>query len=359
VEETLMKILVINPGSTSTKVGIFENANCIYAKTVRHPRCEIERFPNISAQKEMRRAVVEEVLQESGIARSSLQAIVGRCGIVKPVESGTFFLNERLYQDLNSEGALRHASAFGGIIAYELSRELGIPAYVVDPATVDEMLPEAKLTGIKGVTRRSIFHALNSKYVAKRYCRENQKAYKESRLIVAHLGGGISVSAHLNGRTIDVNDAAAGDGPFGPERAGSLPVTAVVELCFSGLYTKETFIAHLFSHSGMQMHLGSNDLREAMQRIKEGDEQAKLVVEAMAYQVAKQIGAMAAALSGEVDGIILTGGLAYSDEFIGLITQRVQKIGPVTVYPGENELQAMAEGALEVLLKKEEAKEYA
>ena len=348
MEETIFRILVINPGATSTKVGIYENYICVFNKTARYHRSEIENYANILEQKEMRRAFVLEAVKESGIALSSLHAVVGRCGMVKPLVSGTYLINEHLYQDLSGEEAMRHASSLGGIIAYEIGKQLSIPAYVVDPVTIDEMIPEARLTGIKDIARRSIFHALNSKYVAKRYCRESQRKYEESRLVVAHLGGGVSVSAHLNGRTIDVNDASAGDGPFAPERAGGLPVSAVIELCFSGRYTKEDIFAQLMSHSGMQTHLGTNDLREAEQRIDQGDEYAKLVVEAMAYQVAKQIGAMVATLSGEVDQIILTGGLAYSQRFTHLIEKRVGKMAPITIYPGEDELQAMAEGALTV-----------
>ncbi|WP_018211196.1 butyrate kinase [Desulfitobacterium hafniense] len=356
--EPAVRILVINPGSTSTKIGIYENLTCVFNKTVRYHHAELESYTSIMEQKELRRAFVLNSVQESGIPMTSLQAVVGRCGMVKPLESGTYLLDEHLVHDLTSEESMRHASSLGGVIAYEIGRQLSIPAYVVDPVTIDEMIPQARLTGIKAIARRSIFHALNSKYVAKRFCRENQKRYEESRLIVVHLGGGISVSAHRNGRTIDVNDASAGDGPFGPERAGGLPVSAVVELCFSGLYTKETIFTQIMSKGGMQMLLGTNDLREAEKRIDQGDDYAQLVVEAMAYQVSKQIGAMAAALEGEVEGIVLTGGLAFSRRFVQLIEQRVRKMAPVTVYPGEDELQAMAEGAFAVLTGREQVKHY-
>lgn len=357
VEKTL-RILAINPGSTSTKVGVHENNGSILKSTIYHKSSELEGYASILEQKEMRKALVTKILDEAGIPLASFSAVVGRCGMVKPLESGTYLINEELFNDLKKGEAIRHASALGGIIAYELGKSLSIPAYVVDPVTVDEMFPLARVTGIKGITRKSIFHALNSNYVARRFCKEIFKKYETSRLIVAHLGGGITVSAHLYGKVIDVNNGVAGEGPFTPERAGALPAFAVIDLCFSGEYTKEQLKTLIISKSGMQMYLGTNDLREAEKRIGQGDEEAQLVVEAMAYQVSKQIGAMAAALEGEVDGIILTGGLAHSQKFIGLIEQRVRLLGPVVVYPGEDELKALAEGALAVLLNKEPVKIY-
>lgn len=356
--ERVLRILAINPGSTSTKVGLYENDKSIFVKAILHERSELEGFVGILEQKEMRKALVISSLIEAGIPLTSLGAVVGRCGMVKPLESGTYLVSDELLYDLTNGEAIRHASALGGIIAYELGKSLSIPAYVVDPVTVDEMIPLARMTGLKGIVRRSIFHALNSKYTAKRFCREIQKRYEESRLIVAHLGGGITVSAHRNGKAIDVNDGSAGEGPFSPERAGGLPVSAIIDLCFSGAYTKEQLLTLLMSKSGMHMHIGTNDLREAESRIDQGDEEARLVVEAMAYQVSKQIGAMAAVLEGEVDGIILTGGLAHSRRFTGLIEQRVKKMGPLVVYPGEDELQALTEGALAVLTNKEQVKYY-
>lgn len=356
--ESKQRILVINPGSTSTKVGVYEEERWLLEKTIRYDYSELKEYANIVEQKEMRKSFILEALKEEGISLYSLKAIVGRCGIVKPVESGTYLVNEKLFFDLTHGDGTRHASSLGGIIGYELGQELGIPAYVVDPVVVDEMIPLAKITGIKGVQRRSVFHALNSKFVARRLSRELKLEYDKSRLVVAHLGGGISVSAHLHGKAIDVNDASAGDGPFSPERAGTLPSSAVIELCFSQSYTKEEVYTLVMSQSGMQMHLGTKDLREVEQKISKGDEYGKLIVEAMAYQVAKQIGAMVAALEGEVEGIALTGGLAYSKTFTELVKRRVQKFAPVYIYPGEDELLAMVEGVMMVLNSKEEAKEY-
>ncbi|HHY28920.1 MAG TPA: butyrate kinase [Desulfitobacterium dehalogenans] len=356
--DRILRILAINPGSTSTKIGLYENERCILEKSIRYNRSDLEGFAGILEQKAMRKTFVMDSLEEAGISLNSLNAVVGRCGMVKPVESGTYLINDKLLHDLSHGEALQHASSLGGIIAYELGRSLSIPAYVVDPVTVDEMIPVARVTGIKDIARRSIFHALNSRFVAKRFCRERQRKYEECHLIVAHLGGGITVSAHLRGKTIDVNDGSAGEGPFSPERTGGLPVSAIINLCFSGLYTKEQLLALVMSNGGMQMLLGTNDLREAERRIDDGDDEALLVVEAMAYQVAKQIGAMAAALEGKADGIVLTGGLAYSQRFTQLIRQRVEKMGPVTVYPGEDELQAMVEGALAVFTKQEQVKHY-
>jgi len=336
--EKVFRILAINPGSTSTKMGIYENNQSIFETTIRHEHSELEIFGSVLEQKEMRKSLVLKALQNAGIPLSSLNAIVGRGGLVKPLESGTYLINEQLYGDLQAGGTVQHASALGGIIACELGKDLSIPAYMVDPVTVDEMMPIAKITGIKGITRRSIFHALNAKYTAKRFCRESSKEYTSCRLIVAHLGGGITVSAHLQGKVVDVSSGIDGEGPFTPERSGALPVSAVIDLCFSGDYT--------------------NDLREAEKRMAAGDEEARLVVEAMAYQVAKQIGAMAAALEGEVNAIIITGGLAYSQNFVNLIEKRINKLGKIIIYPGEDELQALVEGALVVLQNKEFAKIY-
>ncbi len=354
----MFRILVINPGSTSTKIGIYENTRSVFDTTIRHSRRELEAFGSILAQKEMRKALVLEALKDGDISLKSLDAIVGRGGMVKPLESGTYTINEKLFEDLRAKGFVQHASALGGIIAYELGKDLAIPAYMVDPVTVDEMMPIAKVTGIKGVERRSIFHALNAKYIAKRFCRENSKEYASCRLIVAHLGGGITVSAHLNGKVVDVSNGLDGEGPLTPERSGALPVSAVIDLCFSGDYTKEELLTLVSSKSGMQMLLGTNDLREAEQRIKSGDKEAELVVGAMAYQVAKEIGAMVAALKSEVNAIIITGGLAHSQYFVSLIERRINKLGKLIIYPGEDELRALTEGVLAVLQKKESAKIY-
>lgn len=356
--ESKLRILAINPGSTSTKIGVYEEGRWLLEKTIRYEYEDLKDYTNVVEQKEMRKSFILEALKEENIPLSSLKAIVGRGGIVKPVESGTYVVNDKLFYDLTHGDGTRHASSLGGIIGYELGKELGIQAYIVDPVVVDEMIPIAKITGIKGIQRRSIFHALNSKFIARRLSGELNKEYSQSRLIVAHLGGGISVSAHLEGRVIDVNDASAGEGPFSPERAGTLPTSGVIELCFSGEYTKEEVYNLVMSQSGMLMHLGTKNLQEVEKRIQEGDEYGKLVVEAMAYQVSKQIGAMAAALEGEVEGIALTGGLAYSKTFTELIKKRVEKFAPVYIYPGEDELLAMVEGVLMVLSNKDKAKEY-
>ncbi len=351
-------ILAINPGSTSTKIGLFENDEQIWEEVVRHPYEEIAACRSMPEQKVMRRAHIERIFRERGEDLASLDAIVGRGGIVQPIDSGTYTINERMYEDLVGSAASLHASALGGLIAREMAASLGIPCYVVDPVVVDELDQSARLAGLPGVERRCVFHALNQKAVARRCAESMGMKYEDARFIVAHMGGGISVGAHRYGRVIDVNDALIGEGPFTPERTGSLPANAIIDLCFSGEYTKEEMITKLSKQGGMQAYLGTNDMRVCERMIKEGDEFAALVLESMGYQVSKEICSLLAVLEGRVDAIILTGGLAYSTRFTASIKQRVATIAPVKVYPGEDELKALAEGALRVLRGQEKALEY-
>lgn len=356
--ESVFRILAINPGSTSTKIALFENEEQVLLETVRHTSDELRACGSIMGQKELRLHCVLDVLEKNHIPLSSLSACVGRGGLIEPIDSGTYLVNERMLSDLTDSSETVHASSFGGIIAHDIAEPQGIPSFVVDPVVVDELDQSAKLTGLPGIERRSVFHALNQKSVARRCAGSMGIPYENGRFIVAHMGGGITVGAHRYGRVIDVNDALAGEGPFTPERTGALPAIPLIHLCFSGEYTEEELVDKVNQHGGMFAYLGTNDLKKCERLIKEGDEYAMLVLESMAYQIAKEIGAMFAALEGRVDAIILTGGLAHSTRFTGSIKTRVGQIAPIYVYPGEDEMLSLAAGALRVLQGKEPALEY-
>jgi len=297
-------------------------------------------------------------LEKNNIALESLDGVVGRGGLLNPIEGGTYEVNDRMLEDLKAGLLGEHASNLGGILAYEISKAIDKKSFIVDPVVVDEMQDVARISGLKEIERKSIFHALNQKAVARKYAKAIDRKYEDLNLIVAHLGGGVSVGTHEKGRVIDVPNALDGEGPFSPERAGSLPVGDIVNICFSGEYTKEEVKKMLKGNGGIVSYLNTNDAREVEDRIKDGDQYAKLIYYAMAYQVAKEIGASAAVLKGKVDGIIITGGIAYDKVFTSWIEERVSFIGPVTVYPGEDELTALAEGGLRVLRGEEEAKIY-
>lgn len=347
--ETIFRILVLNPGSTSTKVAVYENEKEIAGATLRYSSGELAAYDNVLAQKELRTRDVIGLLSKHNIPLDSLNAVVGRGGLLRPIESGTYLVNEQMVEDLTSDTAMVHASSLGGVIADTIGKECGIPAYIVDPVVVDEMEPCAKLSGIPGIERCSVFHALNSKAVARRCAKQMGITYEDGRFIVAHMGGGITVGAHRYGRVIDVNDAVAGDGPFTPERSGSIPLKPLIEMCFAETSSKEEILDKIIGKGGAQAYLGTTDMIQVEKMVSDGNESAALVFEAMAYQVAKQIGAMAAVLEGRINGIILTGGLAYSTRFTGLIKQRVDQLAAVYTWPGEAEMLALAEGALRVL----------
>jgi butyrate kinase len=352
------RILAINPGSTSTKFAVYDNETMIFEEAVRHDENVLVRYPAVLDQRELRRDCIMNALSETGIPPESLDAIAGRGGLLKPIESGTYAINNKMLEDLNSATASIHASALGAIIAAEIAGPLGIPAYVVDPVVVDEMDRNAKLTGMPGVERSSVFHALNQKAIARRLAAEIGKPYENARFIVAHLGGGITVGAHRYGRVIDVNDAISGEGPFTPERTGGIPALPLVSMCFSGEYTEAEMIEKVTKRGGMHAYLGTADLRIVQKMINDGDEFAALVLDSMAYQVSKEIGAMAAVLEGIIDAIVLTGGLAHSYRFTGAIKQRVDKLAPVYVIPGEDEMLALMGGALRVLRGREAVAKY-
>lgn len=352
------RILVINPGSTSTKIGVFDNEISIFEKTIRHDSEMINSFNTIIDQYEFRKNTILETLDNAGINISKLSAVCGRGGLLRPIEGGTYAVNHTMLEDLRNGFAGQHASNLGGIIAYEIASGLNIPSFIVDPVVVDELEPIARISGFSLIERVSIFHALNQKAVARRVAKELGKKYTELNLIVTHMGGGITVGVHREGKVIDVNNGLHGDGPFSPERAGTVPVGDLVALCYSGQYYRDEIMKKLVGQGGLVGYLGTNDAVEVEKRIEAGDEQASLIYEAMAYQVAKEIGAASAVLAGKVDAIVLTGGLAYSKGFVKAITDRINWIADTIVHPGENELQALAEGALRVLRGEENVKEY-
>jgi butyrate kinase len=352
------RVMAINPGSTSTKFGLYDDETCVSVETIRHDAALLSRFGSIPDQKDFRRDCILENLKTAGLDLNSLDAVVGRGGLLKPIESGVYAVNERMLEDLRLEHALRHAATLGAILAWEIAAPLSIPSFIVDPVVVYEMNPVTRLSGIPGVDRVSIFHALNQKAVARRVAAEFGKPYGESRFVVAHLGGGITVGAHCNGRVIDVNDGLLGEGPFSPERAGGVPMVPVIDMCFSGKYTRSEMTEMFNGKGGVKAYLGTSDVTEVLKRIEGGDEFAALVLDAMTYQIAKEIGAMVVALEGSVDAIILTGGIAYSERITGAIKRRVDKLAPVHVFPGEDEIFALVSGALRVLRGTEKTAVY-
>lgn len=353
-----MKLLIINPGSTSTKIGVFQDENIIFEETLRHSVEELSKYDKIYDQYEFRKDIILKALDKSNIDINTLSGVVGRGGLLKPIEGGTYEVNEKMLEDLKVGVLGEHASNLGGILAYEIVKEIEGKAFIVDPVVVDELSDVARISGMKEIQRISIFHALNQKAVARRFAKSINKKYEDLNLIVAHLGGGISVGTHEKGRVIDVPNALDGEGPFSPERSGGLPVGDLVKLCYSGKYTLNEIKKMIKGNGGLVSYLNTNDGREVVKRINEGDKYAELIYFAMAYQVAKEIGACAAVLKGKVDGIILTGGIAYDKMFTSWIEERVSFISDVIIYPGEDELAALNQGGLRVLRGEEEAKKY-
>lgn len=352
------RILTINPGSTSTKIAIFDNEKLVLEETLRHTAEEIGKFEKLFDQYEFRKNIILEILNEKGINITKLSAVVGRGGLLKPIAGGTYSVNEKMLEDLKVGVLGEHASNLGGVIANEIASQLNIPAFIVDPVVVDEMDEISRISGMPELERKSIFHALNQKAVARRAAKELDKNYEDLNFIVAHLGGGVSVGAHRKGRVVDVNNALDGEGPLSPERSGGLPVGDLAKMCFSGKYTLADIKKKIKGNGGLVAYLGTNSGIEIEKRIKSGDKEAELAFKAMAYQVAKEIGSCAAVLEGDVDGVILTGGIAYGKDFVKWVTDRVQFISKVFVYPGEDELIALAQGGLRVLRGEEEAQIY-
>jgi len=352
-----MKLLIINPGSTSTKVAIFENDTPILDKTIRHEISELAKFDKLTDQYDFRKEIIMQQVEASGIALTELAAVVGRGGLIKPLSGGTYNVNEAMLQDLRDGVQGEHASNLGGLIANEIAKHIGKPAFIVDPEITDEFMDISRLSGHPWLKRRSIFHALNQKAIARRYAADIGKGYFDLNLIVAHMGGGISVGIHEKGQVLDANNALDGDGPFSPERSGTLPVGDLVDLCYSGKYTHKEVRAAITGKGGMVAYFGTNNMMEIEERSKTEPE-VKLAIDAMIYQISKEIGAVSTAVCGDVDAILLTGGLAHWKYLTDQITKRVKFITKVHVYPGEYELLALALGALRVLKGEEEAKVY-
>ena len=352
------KLLIINPGSTSTKIGVYEGEKEILEETLRHSAEEILKYDTIFDQLDFRKKVILKVLKEKGIDINELDAVVGRGGMLKPIEGGTYEVNEAMVEDLKIGVQGPHASNLGGILSNEIAKEIGKRAFIVDPVVVDEMEDVARLSGVPELPRKSKFHALNQKAVAKRYAKEHNTSYEDVNLIVVHMGGGVSVGAHRKGRVIDVNNALDGDGPFSPERAGGVPSGELLEMCFSGKYSKEEVYKKLVGKGGFVAYANTNVARDLIKLSQEGDEKGSLIFNAFIYQIAKEIGSMAVVLDGEVDAIVLTGGIAYSDYVTNAINKKVKWIAPMVVYGGEDELLALAQGAIRVLDGVEEAKIY-
>lgn len=351
------RILVVNPGSTSTKIGVYEDEQLLFDKTLRHSAEEIAQFNTIPAQKDWRRDLVMKALREQGFDARTLSAVSGRGGLLRPIRGGTYAVNDNMVKDCTIGVQGQHASNLGGLIAREIGDELGIPSYIVDPVVIDEMADVARYAGHPLFQRVSIFHALNQKAVAKRFAKEQGKKYEDLNLIVCHMGGGVSVGAHVKGEVVDTGNALEGEGPFSPERSGTLPSGALVDLCFSGKYTQQEIRRMITGNGGLLAYTGSTDMQELMRRAAT-DAKVREVIDAFHYRVAKEIGAMAAAMKGQVDQIILTGGIAHGQETVDALKGYVSWIAPVTVYPGEGELLALAEGALRVLRGEETAKIY-
>ncbi len=354
----MFKILSVNPGSTSTKFAVYEDETLISLHTIRHSVEDLRPFKSLFDQYEFRKNLMVVKLKNDGIDLSDLSAVVGRGGLVRPLESGVYEVNEKLIADLKSPYTPEHASNLGGVIAFEIAGKIpGCKAFIADPVVVDEMQDVARISGLPQIPRRSMFHALNHKAIARKYAAANGTTYEKLKLVIAHLGGGISIAAHLYGRVIDTTQGLDGYGPFSPERAGTLDAGQLVNLCFDGNHTLADIRRLLVGQGGLMAHLGVNEELIAEKRAADGDQQAKLVLEAMAYSVAKEIGAMLAVLKGEADAVILTGGIAHSQFIVDYIKKMIAPMAKVAVYPGEDEMEALAMSGLRVL-RGEQSKEY-
>ncbi len=350
-------ILAIDPGSTSTKVGVFYK-NGLMKETISHDRDLIDSFENIFDQKDMRVSSIYAFLKSKGLSSVKFDAVVARGGLLKPIEGGVYLVSEAMLDDLRSGKYGVHAANLGGIIAHEFSVYFSCPAFIVDPPTIDEMDEVAKLTGFKDLTRKSKFHALNQRAAARKAAETLGKRYEEVNLIVAHMGGGVSIGAHKNGTVVDVNNALDGDGPYAVERTGSLPVGDLVRLIKDGIYTPDELLNIFSKKGGIYSYLGLTDMKKIESMIENGDRYARLIVDGFVYQIAKEIGSLACVLDGKVDGIVFTGGLAYSDYIIEKISNKVSFLAPIFVFPGEFEIETLIDGALRVLKGEEKAKDY-
>ncbi len=353
----MARVLVLNTGSSSTKVALYEDDREVWRETVRHDYDEIRRLKTVKEHLRFRERVIREILERRGVKGDGVDAVAVIGGLLKPLRSGTYVVNERMVLDLYESRRGFHASNLSGIIGYDLARRWGVKAYTVDPVSVDEMDPVARYSGHPALPRYSLSHALNTKAVAKRWAKENGRRYDGSNLIVIHLGSGITVSAHRGGRMVDITNSME-EGPFSVERTGTLPVMSLAKLCFSGKYSYDEVRRMIFGEGGMWAYLGEKDFRKVMGRVRDGDKKAKEVVDAMLYQIGKEAGGMAAVLEGKVDALIITGGMAHEEYVVESLKRRLSFIAPIHVYPGEDELRALAEGVLRVLRGEEEALNY-
>jgi len=352
----MFKILSINPGSTSTKIAVYEEEKLLFQKTIRHSNEELAVFADILSQFEFRKKLILNILKAENFPLNELSAVVGRGGMLRPLESGVYEVNSRMLSDLQT--ALPHASNLGALLANAIAEEIpACRAFIADPVVVDELQEVARISGLPMFPRRSNFHVLNQKAIARKYAEKIGVDYEKLRLVVAHLGGGISIAAHEYGKVIDVNQGLDGYGPFSPERSGTIDAGNLVKLCFLGKYTQDEINKLLNGRGGLVAHLGTNDVTEVEQLAASGNHKAKILLEAMAYQVAKEIGAMHVVLGCCSDAIIITGGIAYSEFVVKKITERVSGLAKVEIFPGENELEALAFAGLRVLIG-EEAKIY-
>jgi len=352
------KILSINPGATSTKVALCQDTKPITVEVIRHSSADLSAFKHTLDQLDLRKGLILKFLERNDVKVSNLSAVVGRGGPFKPLESGTYTVNEKMLSDIKAGNVQAdHPANLGALIAFEITKDTNVPAFIVDPVSVDEFPAIARISGLPELPRKSLSHALNIKMVARKAASELGQKYEELNLIIVHLGSGISVSSHLKGKMIDVNNAND-MGPFSPQRTGALPVTGLAKLCFSGKYSYPEMYDLLTKKGGLLAHLGTDNVEEVERKIEQGDQKAKLIYESLVYQIAKEIGAMATTLDGEVDAVVLTGGIANSKRLVHLITNKVKFIAKVLVFPGEDEMEALTLGALRVLSGEEGPKEY-
>lgn len=351
-----MLILVINPGSTSTKIAVYENESPMLLRNISHTPEELSQFADLTDQYAFRKQLVLQELERMNVP-FAFDAVIGRGGLAKPLAGGTYRINRCMLDDAR-HAIHKHACDLGCLIAYELAKEAGCPSFIADPGVVDELNDYARISGSPLMQRICIWHALNQRAIARRFANEIGKEYEDLNLIICHMGGGISIAAHDHGRAVDANNALDGEGPFSPERAGSLPAADLIRLCFSGKYTEEQLLRRIAGHAGLTAHLGTNDVREIERRIAEGDAKAKLILNAMLYHTAKHIVAEGAVLCGKIDAILLTGGIARSKYVVRELRRRIDFLAPVHCYPGEDEMLALAQNALAVLKGTRQAKEY-
>lgn len=351
------RILAINPGSTSTKIAVFADEKPIFSHTFSHTPAELSTFKEVNDQFEWRLDMILKELRNNGFDIKNLDAVIGRGGLLRPVESGVYPVNDAMVHDLRF-AERKHASNLGGLLARHIGDKADIPSYIADPVVVDEMIPYARISGLPEIPRISIFHALNQKAVARRYAKEKGMRYEDMNLVVCHMGGGITVSAHRGGKVIDTSNGLDGEGPMAPERSGTLNASQLVELCFSGKYTQTELLAKVHGKGGLVAHLGTTSIPEILERVDRGDLHAMLIIRAMCYSIAKEIGAMSTALCGHVDAILITGGIAHSKRITDYIAGHCSFIAPILVYPGEDELLALAQNALAVLNGEMETKIY-